>query len=93
MGLASEIRDPEKAFSGYPDPGPGIKKAPDPGSGSATLISCCLLVLGALTFESIVPVSAHFHSFNKELNAVIVEDSKTRKKEQEEVEASVLWNR
>jgi hypothetical protein len=29
----SEIRDPEKT---YPDP--GVKKAPDPGSGSATLI-------------------------------------------------------
>jgi hypothetical protein len=28
------IRDPEKTYSG---PGPGIKKAPDPGSGSATL--------------------------------------------------------
>jgi hypothetical protein len=31
----SEIRDPEKTYSGYPDP--GVKKAPDPGSGSATL--------------------------------------------------------
>ncbi len=23
--------------SGIPDPGPGVKRAPDPGSGSATL--------------------------------------------------------
>jgi hypothetical protein len=30
--LGSEIRDPEK-----PIPDPGIKKAPDPGSGFATL--------------------------------------------------------
>jgi hypothetical protein len=35
MGLGSEIRDPEKTYSGSPDP--GVKKAPDPGSGSATL--------------------------------------------------------
>ncbi len=41
-------------------------------SSSKPWISCCLLVLGALTFESIVPVSAHFHNFNEELNAVIV---------------------
>jgi hypothetical protein len=31
----SEIRDPEKPI---PDPGPGVNKAPDPGSGSATLL-------------------------------------------------------
>ncbi len=35
MGLGSEIRDPDKTI---PYPGPGVKKAPDPGSGSATLI-------------------------------------------------------
>jgi hypothetical protein len=33
----SEIRDPEKTYSGSRIPDPGIKKAPDPGSGSATL--------------------------------------------------------
>jgi hypothetical protein len=43
MGLGSriKIRDPEKTYSGsrirIPDPDPGVKKAPDPGSGSATL--------------------------------------------------------
>ena len=26
--------------SGIPDPGPGVKKAPDPGSGSATMKKC-----------------------------------------------------
>ena len=31
----SEIRDPEKKPFRIPDP--GVKKAPDPGSGSATL--------------------------------------------------------
>jgi hypothetical protein len=31
MGLGSEIRDP----------GQGVKKAPDPGSGSATLVPAC----------------------------------------------------
>jgi hypothetical protein len=35
----SEIRDPEKTYSGSGIPDPGVKKAPipDPGSGSATL--------------------------------------------------------
>jgi hypothetical protein len=35
--LGSEIRDPEKTYSGSRIPDPGVKKAPDPGSGSATL--------------------------------------------------------
>jgi hypothetical protein len=43
MGLGlwdpgSEIRDPEKTYSGSRIPDPGVKKAPDPGSGSATLL-------------------------------------------------------
>ncbi len=42
MCLGSEIRDPEKNLFRIPDP--GVKKAPDPGSGSATLV---LLSLGA----------------------------------------------
>ncbi len=33
----SEIRDPEKTYSGSRIPKLGVKKAPDPGSGSATL--------------------------------------------------------
>jgi hypothetical protein len=33
----SEIRDPEKTYSRYRIPDPGVKKVPDPGSGSATL--------------------------------------------------------
>jgi hypothetical protein len=33
MGLGSGIRDPENTI---PDPGSRVKKAPDPGSGSAT---------------------------------------------------------
>jgi hypothetical protein len=36
MGLGSEIRDPEKTYSGSRIPDPGVKKAPDPGS--ATLV-------------------------------------------------------
>jgi hypothetical protein len=45
MGLGSGIRYPEKTYSGSRIPDPGVKKAPDPGSGSATLISnlCKLL--------------------------------------------------
>ncbi len=39
MGLGSEIRDPKKNLFRIPDP--GVKKAPDPGSGSATLLPNC----------------------------------------------------
>jgi hypothetical protein len=35
----SEIRDPEKTYSESRIPDPGVKKAPDPGSGSATLLT------------------------------------------------------
>jgi hypothetical protein len=43
MGLGSGIRDPQKTYSGFRIqgskrhriPDPGVKKAPDPGSGSA----------------------------------------------------------
>jgi hypothetical protein len=41
MGLGSGIRAPgsaKKNLFRIPDSGPGVKKAPDPGSGSATLI-------------------------------------------------------
>jgi hypothetical protein len=34
MGMGPEIQDPEKTI-----PDPGVKKAPDPGSESATLIN------------------------------------------------------
>jgi hypothetical protein len=37
MGSGSEIRDQEKTYSGSRIQDPGVKKAPDPGSGSATL--------------------------------------------------------
>jgi hypothetical protein len=36
----SEIQDPGKTYSGSRIPDPGVKKAPDPGSGSATLVYC-----------------------------------------------------
>jgi hypothetical protein len=36
MGLGSEVRDPGKNLFQIPDP--GVKKEPDPGSRSATLI-------------------------------------------------------
>jgi hypothetical protein len=36
MGLGSEIRDPDKNL--FSDPGSRDKEAPDPGSGSATLL-------------------------------------------------------
>ncbi len=39
MGLdpGSEIRDPEKTYSGSRIPDPWVKKATDPGSGSAKM--------------------------------------------------------
>jgi hypothetical protein len=39
MGLGSKILDPEKTS---PDPGSRVKKAPDLGSGSATLLTASL---------------------------------------------------
>ncbi len=38
MGLGSGIRDPGSGKNPFRIPDPGVKKAPDPGSGSATLI-------------------------------------------------------
>ncbi len=40
MGLGAEIRDPRSGKKSILDPGSGsrVKKAPDPGSGSATLV-------------------------------------------------------
>ncbi len=37
MGLGSGIRDPGSGKNLFRIPDPGIKKTPDPGSGSATL--------------------------------------------------------
>jgi hypothetical protein len=37
MVLGSGIRDPRFGIRKKPIPNPGVKKAPDPGSGSATL--------------------------------------------------------
>ncbi len=38
MGLGSGIRDPGSGKNLFRIPDPGVKKAPDPGSGSATLV-------------------------------------------------------
>jgi hypothetical protein len=38
MGLGSVIRDPGSGRNLFRIPDPGVKKAPDPGSGSATLV-------------------------------------------------------
>jgi hypothetical protein len=48
----SEIRDPEKTYSGSRIPDPGVKKAPDPGSGSATLKNPS--VFGKVSFLSLI---------------------------------------
>jgi len=38
----SEIRDPGSGENLFLIPDPGVKKAPDPGSGSAALVFCVL---------------------------------------------------
>ncbi len=43
MALESGIRDPGSGKNPFRIPDPGVKKAPDPGSGSATLIFFSLL--------------------------------------------------
>ncbi len=47
------IRDPEKTYSGSRIPDPRVKKAPDLGSGSATLL--------AIAHMSGIPVPTHHH--------------------------------
>jgi hypothetical protein len=42
MGLGSEILDPGSGKNLFRILDPGLKKAPDPGSGSATLLKMCL---------------------------------------------------
>ena len=44
MGLGSEIRDPEKTYSGSRIPDRGVKRAPDPGSEPATLIRILIFI-------------------------------------------------
>jgi hypothetical protein len=39
MDLGSGIRDPGSGKNLFKIPDPGVKKAPDPGSGSATLMA------------------------------------------------------
>jgi hypothetical protein len=51
LGLGSEIRDPEKTYSGSRIHNPGVKKAPDPGSGSATLSKVCDFLMTCYQFE------------------------------------------
>jgi hypothetical protein len=43
-GFSSWIRELDPHFDFLPITDPGVKKAPDPGSGSATLLSCKLFV-------------------------------------------------
>jgi hypothetical protein len=45
------IRDPEKTYSGSGIPDPGIKKVPDPGSGSATLVGGFLARMSWIAYE------------------------------------------
>ncbi len=52
MGLGSGIREPGSGKNLFRIPDPGVKKALDPGSGSATLpltISCCVVQDKGLT--------------------------------------------
>jgi hypothetical protein len=58
LGSRVEIRDPEKTYSGSKIPDPGVKKAPDPGSGSATLFT--YITMKPIKFSYIVPI--YFHS-------------------------------
>ena len=48
MGLGSGIRDPGSGKNLFRIPDPGVKKAPDPGSGSATLLQINLMGSGSI---------------------------------------------
>jgi hypothetical protein len=60
------IRDPERNLFWIPDPGPGVKKAPDPGSGSATLDKYSKVPVEIpvfLALQSRVPDPNRIHSY------------------------------
>jgi hypothetical protein len=46
------IRDPEKTYSKSRIPDPGVKKAPDPGSGSATLFSIVYVAVNEIVIKN-----------------------------------------
>jgi hypothetical protein len=48
----SEIRDQEKTYSGSRIPDRGVKKAPDTGSGSATLVFLIVYIMCAVCITS-----------------------------------------
>jgi hypothetical protein len=58
MGLGSGIRDPGSGKNLFRIPDPGFKKAPDPGSGSATLDF--ISFLNYLSFLLHLPQSLRF---------------------------------
>ncbi len=53
MDLGSEIRDPGSGKNLFRIPDPGVIKAPDPGSGSATLVSSCIFIFVPTTTTSV----------------------------------------
>jgi hypothetical protein len=53
------IRDPRSGIRKKPIPDPGVKKAPDPGSGSATLEEFCLKNI----FVSIISARSALNTF------------------------------
>jgi hypothetical protein len=57
MGLGSGIRDPGSGKNLFRIPDPEVKKAPDPGSGSATLFNTLQVLLGAHLRRSYVTLS------------------------------------
>jgi hypothetical protein len=63
MDLGSGIR--KKTYSGSRIPDPGVKKAPDPGSGSATLSKWLLFMEDELRY--FVPFCGVFFKCNDQL--------------------------
>ena len=52
MGLGSGIRDPGSGKNPFQIPDPGVKKAPDPGSGSATLFSIVYVAVNEIVIKN-----------------------------------------
>ncbi len=63
----SEIRDSEKTYSGSRIPDPGVKKAPDPGSGSATLHNICFEYIRRQKFVKFLVISTGNGKLRSEL--------------------------
>jgi hypothetical protein len=76
MGLGSWIRDPGSGKNLFRIPDPRVKKAPDPGSGSATLVLVENYSEGSLMLDYMVYMFKYDSTHGEYKGDVKVEDGK-----------------